>query len=90
MMVSHSMNDVARLADRLLVMNRSRLAMDGTPQEIFTYENVQRLLEMGLDIPEMTRVFMHLRKLGLNVEPAYTMDQAVAALKTLKGGQGHA
>ncbi len=90
MMVSHSMNDVARLADRLLVMNRSQLAMDGTPREIFTYENVQRLLEMGLDIPEMTRLFLHLRKLGLKVEPAYTMEQAVATLKALKGGCGHA
>ncbi len=90
MMVSHSMNDVARMADRLMVMNHSRLAMNGTPSEIFTYNHVQELLDMGLDIPETTRIFMKLKELGLPVEPAYTMEQAVAALAALKGGNGHA
>ena len=86
MMVSHSMNDVARMTDRLLVMNKSHLAMDGTPLEVF--RRAEELLEMGLDIPEITRVFLKLRKMGLDVEPVYTMDQAVAVLTRLKGGQG--
>ena len=90
MMVSHSMNDVARMADRLMVMNHSRLAMNGTPREVFTYTHVQELIDMGLDIPETTRIFMKLKELGLPVEPAYTMEQAVAALAALKGGAGHA
>ena len=86
MMVSHSMNDVARMTDRLLVMNKSHLAMDGTPMEVF--RRAEELLDMGLDIPEITRVFLKLRKLGLDVEPVYTMDQAVEILTRLKGGHG--
>ena len=88
MMVSHSMNDVARLTDRLLVMNGSHLAMDGTPGEVFA--RAEELLSMGLDIPELTHVFLHLRQMGLPVEPVYTMEQAIAALKQLKGGASHA
>ena len=85
MMVSHSMNDVARLTDRLLVLNGSHIAMDGTPGEVFTH--AWDLEDMGLDIPEVTRVFMRLKELGLPVEPVYTMEQAVAALKKLKEGK---
>ncbi len=85
-MVSHSMSDVAQLTDRLIVMNHARVAIDGTPTEVFTYQHTQELVDMGLDIPDLTKVFLHLRKLGLNVPVVYTMEQAVAALKTLKGG----
>ena len=88
MMVSHSMTDVARLTDRLLVMSGARLVMDGTPSEVFTRS--QELLDMGLDIPDVTRVFMLLRQMGLDVEPVYTVEQAVAALTRLKGGEAHA
>ena len=88
MMVSHSMNDVARLTQRLLVMNGAHLAMDGTPDAVFT--RAEELLEMGLDIPELTHVFLQLKKLGLPVEPVYTMEQAVSALTALKGGENHA
>ena len=84
MMVSHSMNDVARLTDRLLVMCDATLAMDGTPDAVF--QRADELLEMGLDIPELTRVFLKLRQLGLAVEPIYTMQQAIDALRSLKGG----
>lgn len=88
MMVSHSMDDVARLTDRLLVMNGSKLAMDGTPGEIFTH--AEELVDMGLSIPQVTRVFLELKKLGLDVEPVYTMEQAVNALTSLRGGEGNA
>ena len=88
MMVSHSMNDVARLTDRLLVLCGSRIAMDGTPGEVFA--RAWELEEMGLDIPEVTRVFMRLKALGLPVEPVYTLDQAVAAIKELKEGSANA
>ena len=84
MMVSHSMNDVARLADRLLVMCDARLAMEGTPGQVF--EHAQELLDMGLDIPEITRVFLKLQQKGLPVKRVYTVEQAVAELKRLKGG----
>ena len=88
MMVSHSMNDMARLSDRLLVMNESRLVMDGTPDEVF--RDAQALVEMGLDVPEVTQVFLRLRQLGLPVSPVYSMEQAVAELKKLKGELSHA
>ena len=84
MMVSHSMDDVARLTERLLVMNGSRLAMDGTPAEVFA--RAEELVDMGLNIPQVTRVFLELRKMGLDAEPVYTLQQAVDALTALKGG----
>ena len=90
MMVSHSMNDVARLTDRLIVMNHARKAMDGTPDEIFTYQHTQELMDMGLDIPELTQVFLQLRQLGLDVPAVYTMEQAVDALMKLRKEAGHA
>ena len=88
MMVSHSMTDVARMADRLLVMNHARLAMDGAPSAVFA--RADELMEMGLDIPDVTRVFLRLRQLGLDVEPVYTVEQAVMALSRLKEGRCHA
>ncbi len=88
MMVSHSMNDVAKLTDRLLVLSGAGLAMDGTPRQVFAH--ARELLDMGLDIPEITRVFLHLRNMGLDVEPVYTQQQAVDALMALRGGQLHA
>ena len=88
MMVSHSMEDVARLTDRLLVLNGSKLAMDGTPAEVFAH--AEELVSMGLNIPEITQVFLHLQKLGLPVSSVYTMEQAVAELKRIKEGTAHA
>ena len=88
MMVSHSMTDVARLADRLLVMNDSRLAMNGAPQSVF--ERARDLVDMGLDIPEITRVFLKLQQLGVSVPQVYTVEQAVQVLTALKGGHADA
>jgi len=83
MMVSHSMEDVARLTDRLLVLNGSHLAMDATPAEVFA--RAEELVEMGLSIPQVTKIFLHLRQMGVDVENVYTIDQAVAQLKKIKG-----
>ena len=88
MMVSHSMNDVARLADRLLVMNNAMLVMDATPMEVFTH--AQELLNMGLDIPEVTQLFLQLQNMGIPVNPVYTMEQAVAELRRIKEENAHA
>ena len=88
MMVSHSMEDVARLTDRLLVMNGSKLAMDGTPDEVFTH--AQELVDMGLSVPQVTQVFLKLRQMGLDVPNVYTIGQAVEALKRVRGGTAHA
>ena len=88
LMVSHSMEDVARLTDRLLVMNGSRLVMDAAPSQVF--EHVQELLDMGLSIPQVTQVFLRLRALGADVKNVYTIEQAVSELLRLKEGKGHA
>ena len=88
LMVSHSMEDVARLTDRLLVMNGSRLAMDGTPAEVFS--RAEELIAMGLNIPQVTQVFLGLKKRGLDVKNVYTMEQAVAEIVRLRGGAAHA
>ena len=84
LMVSHSMSDVARITDRLLVMNGSHLAMDGTPDQVFSKSS--ELIEMGLDIPEVSRIFMRLQQLGLTVPSVYSIEQAVALLKGMKEG----
>ena len=84
MMVSHSMADVARLTDRLLVMNGSKLAMDAAPAQVFSH--AEELVQMGLNIPQVTQVFLNLKKLGLDVAHVYTIEQAVAEIKRLRGG----
>ena len=84
MMVSHSMEDVARLTDRLLVMNGSKLAMDAAPAQVFSH--AEELVQMGLNIPQVTQVFLNLKKLGLDVAKVYTIEQAVAEIKRLRGG----
>ena len=88
LMVSHSMSDVARLTDRLLVMNDAHLAMDGTPEQVFS--RASELLEMGLDIPDITRIFLRLQVLGLSLPCVYSVEQAVMLLKTMKEGSTHA
>lgn len=88
MMVSHSMEDVARLTDRLLVMNGSKLAMDAPPAQVFTH--AEGLTQMGLNIPQVTQVFLELKKLGLDVKNVYTIEQAAAEIRRLKGGNCHA
>ncbi len=82
MMVSHSMEDVARMTDRLLVLYGSHLAMDAAPSKVF--DRSQELIDMGLNIPQVTQVFLELKKLGLDVENVYTLEQAVRVLSRLK------
>lgn len=84
-MVSHSMEEVGRLAQRLIVMNHSRVAMDGTPAEVFS--RGRELIDMGLSIPAVTQVFLRLKEMGLPVDPStYTLEQAERQLTAMKGG----
>lgn len=64
MIVSHSMDDIARIADRILVMNKGKTAFYGTPKEVF--EKSSELLEMGLDIPVCSGIMAALRKSGMD------------------------
>ena len=78
-MVSHSMEDVARTVDRLVVVNDGALPYQGTPREVF--QHGQELENMGLGVPQMTRVFNRLRAMGADIDPAvYTTEQAKAAI----------
>ena len=83
MMVSHSMEDVAKMTDRLLVLYGSRLAMDAPPSEVFTH--AQELVDMGLNIPQVTQVFQRLRELGVPIQDdcVYTMEEAREQLLAL-------
>ena len=88
-MISHSMDDVAALADRLLVLNDGAMEMLGTPSQIFA--KAERLREIGLSVPQVTSLFIRLHELGLNVDPAtYTQASALQQLLSLKGGAAHA
>lgn len=70
------------MTDRLLVMNGSRLAMDGTPEEVF--RRAEELVSMGLNIPQVTQVFLKLKEMGVDVPNVYTLEAAVEVLTRLK------
>jgi len=88
-MVTHSMEEIADCADRLYVLNDGEVAMSGTPHEVFS--QAEKLESMSLDVPQITRVFLRLRELGVDVDPSvYTVEQAHQAIVALKGGAAHA
>ncbi len=88
LMVSHSMEDVANMTDRLLVLYGSHLVMDDAPANVFVH--AQELVDMGLNIPRVTQIFLNLRKKGLDVPNVYTIEQAVDTLIRLKEGNARA
>ena len=77
--VTHNMSEVAMLAERLVVMHRGRIAMDGTPREIFSQG--EKLAAMGLGVPEVTQIVRELRAGGITVpEDILTVDEAKTAI----------
>lgn len=84
LIVSHSMEDVAKMATKVLVMNKSRVAMYGTVDEI--YSRSYEIIKMGLDVPQVTRVFMRLAECGVNINKnIYTIEQGRQELAKLFG-----
>ncbi|MCI8479350.1 MAG: energy-coupling factor transporter ATPase [Oscillibacter sp.] len=85
-LVSHSMDEIARNADRILVLKNAHILMDGTPAQVFA--RAEELLGAGLDVPQITRVAMALAKRGVPVDPAvYTPEDLERQLLALgKGG----
>lgn len=78
-LVSHSMEDIARLVDRIIVMNRGKIALVGKPEEVFSC--VEELHAMGLGIPQITQVMRELKARGMDVpDNIYTVDQAVKVI----------
>lgn len=83
--VSHSMEDMARYCDDIIVMASSRLVMKGNRDEIFS--RAASLEKIGLDIPQITKLMMILRENGLDVpENIYTVDDAERVILSLIGG----
>ena len=84
-LVSHSMDEIARNVDRILVLKNAHILMEGTPQQVFA--RGEELLSAGLDVPQVTRVAMALRARGLNVDPAvYTVEALERELLALRKG----
>ena len=74
-LVSHSMEEVARTVDRLVVVNDGRIPFQGPPREVFRHG--AELERMGLGVPQMTRVFSRLRAMGMDIDASvYTIPQA--------------
>lgn len=83
MLVSHSMEDVARIASKVLVMNDGHVEMYGTVEEVYAHS--EELRTMGLNIPQVSKVFEILKSNGLDLGTAYTVDRA-AELILSRGG----
>ena len=85
-LVSHSMEEVARSVDRLVVVNDGAIPFQGAPREVFQHGD--ELEKMGLGVPQLTRVFHRLKAMGADIDPSvYTLEQAKAAiLEKLKKG----
>ena len=78
-LVSHSMEEVARSVDRLVAVNDGKIPFEGTPREVFLHG--EELEQMGLGVPQLTRVFHRLKAMGVDIDPSvYTLDQAKAAI----------
>ncbi len=87
-LVSHSMEEVARTVDRLVVVSDALIPLSGTPEEVFSHDT--DLKRMGLAVPQITRVFHRLREMGVEIDPSvYTLPQAKAAvMKALAAKKG--
>ena len=81
--VSHNMDDMARISERLIVFDEGRIAMDGTAEEVFSHP--EKLMAIGLDVPHSTALALDLRMQGMNLpESIYTHEQLVAAILRAK------
>ena len=79
LLVTHSMDDAARIADRLIVFHAGHVAFDGAPAEVFAH--TQELLDIGLDVPQAARIAQALRDRGVALPPSiYTLEQLTDAL----------
>ncbi len=85
-MISHSMDDVARLAKRIIVMDRGKVALDGTAEEVF--QDAELLNSMDLDVPQVLKLSLRLREEGFAFPLCYRLEDAGQALSDLlKGGK---
>ena len=84
-LVSHSMDEIAQNVDRILVLKDSHVLMSGVPTEVFA--RADELLEAGLDVPQVTRIALALKKRGVPIDPAvYTVEKLEQELLALRKG----
>ncbi|MBS5702322.1 MAG: energy-coupling factor transporter ATPase [Butyricicoccus pullicaecorum] len=84
--VTHSMEDAARMADRMLVMNHAEIMLLGSPREVFSH--AEEIIAAGLDIPEITKVILELNRRGIALDPSiFTVEEAVRAIRAYKEGK---
>ncbi len=82
--VTHSMEDAARLAQRIVVLADGKILMQGTPEQVFS--RAEQLIASGLDVPQITQVFLELKRRGVFIDDAvYTVKYAAELLKAERG-----
>lgn len=87
LIVTHSMDDAGRIADRLVVFHEGHIAYDGTPREVFRH--TKELLQIGLDVPQAARIAQALRERGVQLpDSIYTPEQLREAVLSLRRGVG--
>ena len=88
-LISHNMDDVARIATRVAVLEKGSLAMLGTPKQIFSRGD--ELEKMGLDVPQTVQLCRSLRTGGLDIPDCLTQEELASAITdALKGGKARA
>ena len=86
--VSHNMDDLAAIADRVVVINDGKIAMCGSVNEVFSH--VDELREMGLDVPHVTSIFLKLREKGIDLgTDVFTVSQAAERIAASLNGGGN-
>ena len=86
-LVSHSMEEIARNAQRIIVLDKGGVRMQGTPAEVFA--RARELEAVGLDVPQVTKIAHALHEKGVAIDPAvYTVEALRQQLLALKGGRG--
>ena len=86
-LVSHSMEDIARYANRVLVLSTARIAMYDTVEQVFA--RAPELLELGLSVPQVTQIFLRLKEMGLDIATdVYTIPYAVKTIRKALQGKG--
>ena len=84
--VTHSMEDAAKMSDRMIVMNHAKIMLIGTPKEVFSHTD--EIIKAGLDIPEITKVMLELKNRGFDVDTSvFTVEDAIKALNAFKEGK---
>ena len=86
-LVSHSMEDIAKFADKVLVLSGGRIAMYDDTDKVFA--RAPELLELGLSVPEVTKIFLRLREMGLDIDTdVYTVKYAVKTILAARAAKG--